>query len=166
MLLFSFLNVYSQTTSELPYFKDNVFYSTLESGIGEKIPMPFRLTADAEMKIKETTIYQNWEKVTFSNPANEKYIEIHKSMQHFEMFLMGETFMASFYAKMKMKNGTSYSPVKGGEGMIYVNDKGEINISFPCQGQNGYGNTIISKVYYSIIWNESKKDCERSTFIM
>ncbi len=86
-------------------------------------------------------------------------------MKHIEMFLMGEIMMASEFAKMKMKNETSYSFVKGGSGNIYVDENDKINVSFPCQSQNGYGNIIISKVYYSILWDHENNEPKTDIYI-
>ena len=165
LVLFSFISATSQTKSEFPYFKDDVFYTKIENGIGEQIPAKFSISSETIIKIKSTKIYQNWEKDTYTNPENVGYVKKHKSMKHIEVFLMGETMMSSKYTQMKMKNQTSYSFVKGGSGHIFVGDNDKINISFPCQSQNGYGNIIISTAYYSIIWNEEKNDQEHDIYI-
>jgi hypothetical protein len=71
-----------------------------------------------------------------------------------ETYLTQATHMASFFTKLGLKSSTSYAPISNSEGFIYVTDKGEINISFPFKGQNGYGNMIFATGYY---WEFVKK---------
>lgn len=138
------------------YIKDNVFYTIFKSGAGEEIPVKFSFGDDFLNKITETEVYKLWETETFNNPANSGYIERNKDKTHIELYLMGSTYMASFYSKMGLKNTNSYTPING-EGFIYINDKGEVNFSFPFKGQNGYGNFIISKGYYTEFVKDGKK---------
>jgi hypothetical protein len=84
--------------------KNNVFYTTFETGVGEKINMEFNVDSVSIKKIQETENFKNWVTETFSNTANAGYIEKWKSLSHIEMYLMGITSMASFYAKFELKN--------------------------------------------------------------
>jgi hypothetical protein len=65
--------------------------------------------------------------------------------------------MASLYAQMDLKNSQSYLPIEGAEGMIYTMD-GKVNISFPFKAQNGYGNMIFMKAYYSLKFVNGKTE--------
>lgn len=135
--------------------KNNVFYTTFETGVGEKINMEFNVDSVSIKKIQETENYKNWVTETFSNPANAGYIEKWKSLSHIEMYLMGTTSMASFYAKFELKNRNSYTPING-TSSIRCND-GKITVVFPMKGQNGYGNFIMSKAFYVLEWVDGKE---------
>ena len=146
MVLVSFVS-YGQVKKN--YVKDDFFYTTFESGVGETTPVKFKLGSDFLEKLPKSEIYLLWEKDTYSNPENSGYVEKNKDKTHIETYLMSCTSMASFYAKLGLKNGSSYTPIANGEGFIYVNDKGEVNFSFPFKGQNGYGNMLIATAYYT-----------------
>lgn len=137
------------------YLKDGIFHTTFESGIGEKIKMDFVIDSVNLVKIQETEIFKNWDSTTFSNPKNAVYIETCKSLSHVEMFLMGKTTMASFYAKFQLKNTNSYTPINGNP--IIFCSSGKITIVFPMKAQNGYGNFILSKAFYSLEWVDGKE---------
>jgi hypothetical protein len=140
------------------YIKDGIFYTTFKSGIGEVIPVKFKLSGDFLNKIQKSEIYLLWEKETFSNPENVGYIERHKNKTHVETYLMSCTSMASFYTKLGLKNGNSYTPIADGEGFVYVNDKNEVSFSFPFKGQNGYGNMLFATSYYTEKIKDGKRD--------
>jgi hypothetical protein len=135
--------------------KNNVFYITFETGVGEKIDMEFNVDSVSILKIQETENFKNWVTTTFSNPENAGYIEKWKYLSHIEMFLMGITNMASFYAKFELKNRSSYTPING-TSFIRCND-GKITVVFPMKGQNGYGNFIMSQAFYVLEWVDGKE---------
>lgn len=151
ILCFSFIFFTSLTFGQTKdnVIIDNYFYTTLESGVGEKVQLKFKLGSNAIDSIKGSQLFNIWESTTFSNPENKKWIERYKNMEHLNLFLMGECEMASFYAKLGLKNSSSYTLIPNSEGFIYYNDKSQMVISFPFKGQNGYGNLIISKAFYS-----------------
>jgi hypothetical protein len=162
LLLLPFFNLialFSFSQEKENYIKDNYFYTNIKSGIEENIPVKFKLGLDFQNKILENTIYKLWENETFSNPNNAGYIEKWKNQTHLETYLMGIADMAAFYAKLELKNGGSFTPLKDAEGFIYSNDEGSINLTFPFKAQNGYGNMIFSKGYYI----ESLKDGKKET---
>jgi len=130
------------------YIKDNVFYTNLNSGVEASIPVKFKISSDFQNKILDNTIYKLWEKETYSNPKNAGYIEKWKNQSHLETYLMGITKMASECAKIDLKNGTSFSPIKDSEGFINSDEEGSIKVTFPFKAQNGYGNMIFAKAYY------------------
>ena len=144
---------------------NNIFNTTLKSGIGEEIKLGFKISFDDIEKIQKTQVYKNWDSTTFNNPKNKDYVEKWKHLTHIETFLMSNTTMASFWVQIKCKNSNSYSPISGEGGFIYVNDKNEIVISFPMKAQNDYGNFIISKGYYRIKWNDDTSKSETEAFI-
>lgn len=146
---------YGQDT--IHYYKDGFFYTNIKSGIGEDVPVKFTLTINDIEKIKSTINYQFWDSTTFSNPANQEYIERWKSKTHIEMFLMSEVNTASILTQMKLKNSTSYEPISQGQGLIYVNDKNQVSISFPFKAQNDIGNMKISKVLFLLKWENGKE---------
>ncbi len=149
-LMMSFVTMsYSQS------LKNSVFYTTFQSGVGEKIPMEFSIDSSDVIKIQESEVFKNWDSVTFSNPQNAGYIEKWKSLSHIEMFLMSKTSMSSFYAKFQLKNSNSYTPING-ISMIYCKD-GKITIVFPMKAQNGYGNYIMSKAFYTVEFVNGKE---------
>ena len=135
--------------------KNDVFYTTFETGVGEKINMEFNVDLIVINKIQETENYKNWVKETFSNPANAGFIEKWKSLSHIEMYLMETTSIASFYARLELKNRNSYTPING-KSSIRCND-GKITIVFPMKAQNGYGNFIISQAFYILEWVDGKE---------
>lgn len=130
------------------YIKENLFYTNFTSGVGEKIQVKFKFGSDFQTKVIENEIFKKWEVSTYTDSSNAGYVEKWKNQTHLETYLMGLTGMASFYAKLELKNGGSYSPIKDSEGFIYINDKGSINVSFPFKAQNGLGNMIFAKAYY------------------
>jgi hypothetical protein len=160
MVLVSFVS-YGQQKEH--YIKDDYFYTTFKSGVGEMTPVKFKFGGDFLIKLEKSEAYLLWEKETYSNPENSGYVEKHKDKTHIETYLMSSTSMASFYAKFGLKNGSSYTPIPNSEGFVYVNDKGDVNFSFPFKGQNGYGNMLIATAYYTDKIKNGKR--ENSHFI-
>ena len=158
VLLFALVTIVSFGQVKEDYVKDDFFYTTFKSGVGETTPVKFKLGSDFLEKLPKSEIYLLWEKDTYSNPENSGYVEKNKDKTHIETYLMSCTSMASFYAKLGLKNGSSYTPIANGEGFIYVNDKGEVNFSFPFKGQNGYGNMLIATAYYTEKIKNGKRD--------
>jgi len=122
--------------------KNDVFYTSFKSGAGEKIPVNFAFPKDFLEKLQKSEVYLLWKERVLSNPKNVDTPTV-------ELYLKICTWTASFYAKLGLKNSTSYTPIANSEGFIYINDKGEVNFSFPYKAQNGYGNMIISKAFYT-----------------
>ncbi len=139
------------------YLKENMFYTTFESGVGEKVSVKFKLASSPE-KIAQTEVYKLWEAETFNGPNKVAYTEINKVVSSIEIYLMQATQMASFFTKLGLKSSTSYTPISNSEGFIYVNDKGEVNFSFPFKGQNDYGSMIFAKGYYTEKIKKGKLD--------
>jgi hypothetical protein len=137
--------------------KDGYFITTLKSGVGEMINVKLSINAETINLIQSNDCFKNWDSTTFNNPKNADYIEKHKSHPHYETFLFSNINMASIYAQMDLKNYQSYLPIEGSEGMIYIID-GKINISFPFKAQNGYGNMIFMKAYYSMKFVNGKTE--------
>ena len=158
VLLFALVTIVSFGQVKEDYVKDGFFYTTFKSGVGETTPIKFKFGNDFLEKLQKSEVYLLWEKETFSNPENASYIERNKDKTHIETYLMSGTGMASFYAKLGLKNGTSYTPISNSEGFVYINDKGEVNFSFPFKGQNGYGNMLIATAYYSEKIKNGKRD--------
>ena len=157
LLLLSFVS-YSQND---PYLKDNVFYTTFESGVGIETKVSFSINQETLEKIDSFEVFKEFEKVTLNNPANEKYLKRWSKLSHKEMFLNGKTGSASFMAKLKLKNGTSYTPIENSKGRIFfMSDNQKLVISFPFKAQNGRGEMLISNCYYSISWDGSKEVVE------
>ena len=150
MLLVSFVS-YGQTKED--YIKDGFFYTTFESGVGEKIPVKFSLGNDFLTKITQTEVYKIWESGTFTDPTKKW-----GNQTHIETYLTRSTWSSSFYTKLGLKNEDSFSPILNSKGFIYVNDKNEVCFSFPFKAQNGYGNMIFSEAYYIETTKDGKKD--------
>jgi hypothetical protein len=142
--------------------KDGYFITTIKSGVGENINVKLSISAETIELIQSNDCFKAWDSITFNNPKNADYIEKHKNHAHFETFIFSNLNILSFYAKMELKNYESYLPIEGSEGMIYVSD-GKINISFPFKAQNGYGNMIFMKAYYTMKFVNGKT--ETSHFI-
>ena len=141
------------------YLKENIFYTTFESGVGEKVSVRFKLASGPE-KIAQTEVYKLWEKETplllkktIQQVPGFPYAKLDSVISNMflnvEMYLTQATQMASFFTKLGLKSSTSYTPISNSEGFIYVNDKGEVSFSFPFKGQNGYGSMIFAKGYYT-----------------
>jgi hypothetical protein len=139
------------------YIQDGIFYTTLESGVGEQVPIKLSLSSDFLDRITTTEVFKKWKDETFSNPKNAAYIERWKNQTDVETYLMGSVGMASFYAKWELKNRDSYTPVNG-KGLVYINSKNEVCISFPIKGQNGYGNMIFATAFYIEKIIDDKRD--------
>jgi hypothetical protein len=157
-LLFALTTIVSFGQVKEDYVKDDYFYTTLKSGVGEITPVKFKLGSDFLEKLPKSENYILWEKDMYSNPENAKAVELNKDKTHIEAYLSSCTWMASFYAKLGLKNGSSYTPIANSEGFIYVNDKGEVSFSFPFKGQNGYGNMLIATAYYTEKIKNGKRD--------
>jgi hypothetical protein len=137
--------------------KDGYFITTLKSGVGEIINVKLSISTETINLIQSNECFQYWDSVTFNNPKNADFIEKHKNHPHYETFLFSNINMASLYAQMDLKNSQSYLPIEGAEGMIYIMD-GKVNISFPFKAQNGYGNMIFMKAYYSLKFVNGKTE--------
>jgi hypothetical protein len=115
----------------------NLFQVTLTSGIGEKIPMKFSINNEDLKNIKLTEAYRYHVK---------NYLE--KGMVPMVSFLNDGTVVGNLKGKWEFENQTSYTPLKNGNGTIYLSDDNEVVFVIPCKAQNGYGNYVVSKVYY------------------
>ena len=124
------------------YVKNNVFYTTFETGIGQKVPMRFNI--NSIKKITTSEFYKYW---LNSTSKDAKFLKEWKSLSNIEKFLMDQTFLASFYARTDLTNKNSYTPLNG-ESTIEIDDFDQITIMFPLKAQNEYGNFIIYKAYY------------------
>jgi len=157
LLFISFVS-YSQND---PYLKDNVFYTTFESGVGIETKVSFSINQETLNKLDSFEVFKEYEKVTFNNPENEGYLKRWSKLSHKELFLMGNTSSASFMAKLKLKNGTSYTPIENSKGRIFfMTDNKKLVISFPFKAQNGRGDMLISNCYYTMIWDGTKTTTE------
>jgi len=154
---FIFCVLTSLSYSQDYQIKDGYLITTLKSGVGEMINVKLSINAETINLIQSNDCFKNWDSTTFNNPKNADYIEKHKSHPHYETFLFSNINMASIYAQMDLKNYQSYLPIEGSEGMIYIID-GKINISFPFKAQNGYGNMIFMKAYYSMKFVNGKTE--------
>jgi len=135
--------------------KNGIFYTTFQTGVGEEVPMKFHIDSADIVKIKKTKLYKDWDSTTFSDPENAEFIKKYKKLTHFEIFLMCETDVASYYARFELKNYNSYTPINGTSN-IKCESEG-ITIVFPMKAQNDYGNFIISKAYYTVSWVDGKQ---------
>jgi hypothetical protein len=152
-----FCVITSLSYSQEYQIKEGYFTTTLKSGVGEMINVKLSLSDETINLIKSNESFKYWDSTTFSNPENAGYIEKNKNHPHYETFLNSNVNMSSIYAQMDLKNSQSYLPIEGSEGMIYIKD-GKINISFPFKAQNGYGNMIFMKAYYSISFLNGKTE--------
>lgn len=137
--------------------KDGYFTTTLKSGVGEMINVKFLISDETINKIQSHDCFKNWDSTNLNNPKNKEFIEKHKSHPRYETFIFSNITMTSIYAQMDLKNMDSYLPIEGSEGMIYITDD-KINISLPFKAQNGYGNMIFMKAYYSMKFVNGKKE--------
>jgi hypothetical protein len=119
--------------------KDNVYYITFESGIGEKIPMEFSIDSFSIAEIQKTKIFK-------SRGLNSYDVVL---------FLGRVTSNASSCAENKLKNRSSYTPINGRCYIYCIN--GSVLIGFHLKGQNGYGNFIIKKLSYHLSWVDDKE---------
>jgi hypothetical protein len=142
-------------------YENDVLTTTQETGTRVEKDMIFSLTQKNYESIKNSELFIKWEERTFSNPANEGYINKHKDWDRVILYINSQIRMSLFYVKMKLKNGNSLDFIDGSKGMIYLNEKGEIKISYNFKAQNGYGNFITSQCIYSITLKdgEEKTDC-------
>lgn len=144
-------------------FKDGYFFTSIPNGVGQEISVKFTLSNENIELIKNHPSYKNWDSITFTNPKNADFIERHKNHTHLETYLFSTIGMASIWAKLDLKNMKSFTPIENSKGLIYCKEN-KINISFPFQAQNGYGNMIFMEAYYSVKF-ENGKNVE-SHFIM
>jgi len=151
--------VFVQTLFSQDYgLKDGYFTTTIKSGVGQDVILKFVISDENIELVKNHESFKNWDSLTFNNPKNADYIEFHKNRSHLETYLFSKISMASFWIKYDLKNKQSFTPIQNSEGFIYC-DENKINISFPFQAQNGYGNMIVMKGYFSIQF-ENGKDVE------
>jgi predicted GIY-YIG superfamily endonuclease len=141
--------------------KQRVYKHSMERKRGMNINKPLYIWLnDLLDKEERSVIFEVIEEKLSEEEAFIKeiyYIEKYKSHPHYETFLFSNINMASIYAQMDLKNYQSYLPIEGSEGMIYIID-GKINISFPFKAQNGYGNMIFMKAYYSMKFVNGKTE--------
>ncbi len=143
--------------------KDGYFTTTIKSGVGQEVVVKFAISNESIELIKNNASYKNWDSITFTNPKNADFVALHKNRTHLETYLYSTIGMASIWAKLDLKNMQSFTPILNSEGFIYCKDD-KINFSFPFQAQNGYGNMIFMKAYYSVKF-ENGKNVE-SHFVM
>jgi hypothetical protein len=143
--------------------RNNVFYNTLNSGIGEKISMEFSIDSTSIVQIQETEQYKSWINETYlsTTTSSIEWRERFNEHSSLELYLMTRTGLASVNAKYKLKNPNSYTPING-DASVRCRD-GKITIVFPMKGQNAYGNFIISKAYFTIEWVNG--EVKEETFI-
>jgi hypothetical protein len=143
------------------------FQTVLESGVGEKILFTFTISTANVEKIKNSKCFKMWDSTMFKTPANILFAENYKDSNRVELYLTMKTHFASISTKHKLKNSASYTPISTGEGMIYVDENGnDITIYFPFKAQNGYGNFIFSKSFYTIKWDGIKKEVIEKALII
>ena len=138
-LIMCFINI----TSYGQILKNNVFCTTFETGIGEKIQMEFQIKPFDLAKIQKTPIYKNW-------------IKQHPNNNNIESFLNDKLQMASLNAKSKLTYKASYSPINGNPRIFCVH--GQIEILFPMKAQNSRGNFMLHEVSYTIEWVNDKEE--------
>jgi hypothetical protein len=135
--------------------KDGYFTTKIKSGVGQEIVVKFAISNENLELIKNHQSFKTWDSITFNNPKNADFIAQHKSHPHVETYLYSTIGMASIWAKLDLKNMQSFTPILNSEGLIYCKED-KINISFPFQAQNGYGNMIFMKAYYSVKFENGK----------
>lgn len=144
--------------SQDPHLKQNVFYTTFESGVGVETKVTFSISKETISKIDSFPVFIDFLDKTFKNPENAEFLKRWKNLSKVELFLMEKTGTASFMAKLNLKNGTSYTPIENSKGNIFFMPDGKkMIISFPFKAQNGRGDLIFSKCMYSISWDGKKE---------
>ena len=140
-------------------YKNEMLVTLQETGARVEKDMVFSLSSKNYDNIKNSELFIKWEERTFSNPANEGYINKHKDWDKVILYINSQIGISLLDAEMQLKNGNSLDFIDGSKGIIYLNEEGEIRISYNFKAQNGYGNFIISQCIYSI----SLKDGEKKT---
>ena len=135
--------------------KDGYFTTTIKSGVGQDVVVKFTISNENIELIKNHPSFKNWDSITFNNPKNSDFVQLHKSHSHLETYLYSTIGMASIWARLDLKNSQSFTPILNSEGFIYCKED-KINFSFPFQAQNGYGNMIFMKAYYSVKFENGK----------
>lgn len=148
-------NVYAQI--DTTYIQNNVFYTTVKNGLNQDKIISFPIDT---IKIIQSLGFILWEKNTFNDTLNIKYIEHIKNIPKVYAYLNSKVWTALFYGKMKLKNQTSFNLIENAPGYIMITDAGGLSIKFPIQAQNGYGNLIYSNVFYTekLVDNKFKGD--------
>jgi len=127
----------------------NSIKTTLESGIYEKIEVTFSYDST---EISTHTRYIKWLTDDFLREGNinwkNKQKEIHPNYNTVELFIEYFTGSANITQKFKCKNMPSYTPINA-PALVFVSN-GKIIYSFAYKAQNGYGNYIIGKSFYTV----------------
>ena len=142
-------------------YKNEILVTKQETGTRVEKDMVFSLSSKNYDNIKNSELFIKWKEITLSDPENERYINKHKDWDKVIWYINSQIRMSLFYVKIKLKNGSSLDFIDGSKGMIYLNENGEINISYNLKAQNGYGNFITSQCIYLIYLKdgEEKTDC-------
>ena len=142
-------------------YENEMLVTKQETGSRVDKDMIFTLSSENYDNIKNSELFINWKEKTFSNPANEDYINRNKDWDKVILYINSKITVSLFYAKMRLKNGNSLDFIEGSKGMIYLNEKGEVKISYNFKAQNGYGIFITSQCIYSIYLEdgEEKTNC-------
>lgn len=131
--------------------ENNELKLNLKNGAGVEVPVTFSISKETIPIIKDSKLYKKYEIDLKTNPENEKFLKESEGIPYIDLFIKGKIISANFMNKYKFKNPTSYSVVPNSKGMIYLSeDKNFLTISFSVQAQNGYGNQIMSDLYYKI----------------
>lgn len=142
-------------------YKDGILVTKQKTGARVEKNLSFLLSSEEYDNVKNSELFIKWKERTFSNQENEGFTNKHKSWDEVILYINSKITMSLFYVKMKLKNGNSLDFIDGSKGVIYLDEKGEILISYNFKAQNGYGNYINSKCIYSVFLQdgEEKTDC-------
>jgi len=94
--------------------------------------------------IKKSELFTKWEKETFTSNDSDK--EVDKVI----LYLNYHILKSIIYIKLMLINPNSLDFIQGSRGDIFINEKGEINISYNFRAECTYGTTITSHCIYSI----------------
>ena len=150
LLLCAFLLSFS-SFGQITKIENNELKLNLKSGARVEVPTTFSISKETIAIIKESKLYKKYEISLKNNPENEDFLKESEGIPYVDLFIYGKIVIANLMVKYKFKNPTSYSVVPNSKGMIYFSKKkNSLTISFSAQAQNGYGNQIMSDIYYLI----------------
>ena len=137
-------------------YVNGIFTTQIKNGVGVEVTMSFE--ADST-KIVNSQTY-----ATFFKQSNVPlYAEKNPELDSLELFLKHEVNLQSLMTRLKLNNGTSFEPINVPANMIYLNQEGDINISYVFKAQNGYGNLIMGKAIATSTTKDEK--INRTVFI-
>jgi hypothetical protein len=136
-------------------YNNDVLTIKQKNGADVEKDMLFTLSKKDYDNIKNSEVFKNFE----ANPGNELYLNKHKDWDRVVLFINSPILKSLLRLKfLELKNGSSLDFINDSKGSIYINDQGEVKISYYFKSQNAIGNYITRQNNCTISMKEGEED--------